>query len=320
VRSVFLEFGSRLGRRHWLVAVGVVAVGGLVVAVEPSKVARVLKEADPAPLALMLPCVLLLYLFHGVAWWRALRGIEAPIAVRRAIEVTYISQAFVFLPGGDLWRVPVVKAESGDLVETGAIAGTVVFDDLVFFFVLTFAMVPAAGRTPLLVVPLGVLLLPQVAIFTILLWPRLYEWLATRVGSIRPLRRLEPQLQLLGPSFRRLITFETLVPVVALDLVCSALAIALFWLALLAVHASGVGLQQVAFTYAAGQVGASLTVLPAALGAYEGMMTGLMAVQGVAPAAAVLAALLYRAFNDVLMAVIGLAVSVASDRRRRLAA
>jgi uncharacterized membrane protein YbhN (UPF0104 family) len=37
----------------------------------------------------------------------------------------------------------------------------------------------------------------------------------------------------------------------------------------------------------------------------------------VAPAAAALAALLYRAFNDVLMAVIGLAVSVVSERRRR---
>jgi hypothetical protein len=145
VRNVFLEFGSRL-RRHWLVAVGLIAVGGLIVAVQPSNVGRVLEEADPAPLALMLPCVLLLYLFHGMAWWRALRGIDAPIGLRRAIEVTYISQAFVFLPGGDLWRVPVIKAESGDRVETGAVAGTVVFDDLVFFFVLTFAMVPAATR------------------------------------------------------------------------------------------------------------------------------------------------------------------------------
>jgi uncharacterized membrane protein YbhN (UPF0104 family) len=280
-------------------------------------VGRALEGADPAALALMLPCVLLLYLFHGMAWWRALRGIDAQIGLRRAIEVTYISQAFVFLPGGDLWRVPVIRAGSGDVVETGAVAGTVVFDDLVFLLVLTFAMVPAVGRAPLLAVPLAVLLVPQVGIFGILLWPALYEWLATRVGSVGPLRRFDAQLQVLGPSFRRLVTVRTLVPVVALDLVCSALAIALFWLALGAVHAAGLGLQQVAFTYALGQVSAGLTVLPAALGAYEGMMTGLVAVQGVAPAAAALAALLYRAFNDVLMAVIGLAVSVVSERRRR---
>jgi uncharacterized membrane protein YbhN (UPF0104 family) len=316
MRNVLSELGSRV-RQHWMVGVGLGAVAGQIVAVDPSKVARALAGADPVALALMLPCVLLLYLFHGLAWWRALRGIEAPVGMLRAIEVTYISQAFVFLPGGDLWRVPVIKAGSGDLVETGAIAGTVVFDDLVFLFVLTFAMVPAVGRAPLLAVPLGVLLLPQVAIFGILLWPAVYEWLAARVGRMGPLRRFESQLQLLGPSFRRLVTVRTLVPVVALDLVCSALAIALFWLALRAVHASGLGLQQVAFTYALGQVSASLTVLPAALGAYEGMMTGLIAVQGVAPAAAALAALLYRAFNDVLMAVIGLALSVLSERRRR---
>src|SRR3984893_17012573 len=265
MRNVLSELGSRI-RRHWMVGVGLAAVAGLIVAVDPSNVARALAGADPVALALMLPCVLLLYLFHGLAWWRALRGIEAPVGVLRATEVTYISQAFVFLPGGDLWRVPVIKAGSGDLVETGAIAGTVVFDDLVFLFVLTFAMVPAVGRAPVLAVPLGVLLLPQVAIFGILLWP--------------------------------------------------ALAIGLFWLALRAVHASGLGLQQVAFTYALGQVSAGLTVLPAALGAYEGMMTGLIAVQGGAPAAAALAALLYRAFNDVLMAVIGLALSGLSERSR----
>jgi uncharacterized membrane protein YbhN (UPF0104 family) len=313
--NVLVEFGSRL-RQHWLIGVGLAAVGGLILAVEPSKVARALVGADSVALALMLPCVLLLYLFHGMAWWIALRGIEAPVGLRRAIEVTYISQAFVFLPGGDLWRVPVIKAGSGDL-EAGVIAGTVVFDDLVFLFVLTFAMVPAVARAPLLAVPLGVLLLPQLAIFGILLRPALYEWLATRVGRLGPLRRFEPQLQLLGPSFRRLVTVRTVVPVVALDLVCSALAIALFWLGLRAVHAAGLGVQQVAFTYALGQVSAGLTVVPAALGAYEGMMTGLIAVQGVAPASAALAALLYRAFNDVLMAVIGLALSAVSERRRR---
>jgi uncharacterized protein (TIRG00374 family) len=315
VPYVLRDFASRL-RRHWLVAVGLGAVAGLIVAVEPSKVARVLTGADPVALALMLPCVLLLYVVHGAAWWVALRGVGAPITFRRAIAVTYISQAFVFLPGGDLWRVPVVKDESAALVEAGAIAGTVVFDDLVFLFVLTFAMVPAVWRTPLLMLPLLALLLPQVAIFAILLWPRLYEWLSARVGRVGPARRFEPQLQMLGSSFRRLVTVRTIVPVVLLDLVCVALAVALFGLALIAAHAGGVGPQQVAFTYALGQVSAGLTVLPAALGAYEGMMTGLMAVQGVAPAAAAVAALLYRAFNDVLMALIGLAVAVTSERLR----
>lgn len=310
------QVASRL-RQHWLLVLGLVAVAALIVAVRPSDVARVVVDADPAVLALMLPCVLLLYMVHGAAWWVALKGVGAPVGLRRAIAVTFISQAFVFLPGGDLWRVPVVKDESGDLVEAGAIAGTVVFDDLVFLLVLTFGMVPAVGGAPLMALPLLALLLPQVVIFTILLWPRLYRYLASRVGRLGPARRFEPQLQLLGSSFRRLVTVRTLVPIVALDLAGAALSVSLFGLGLRAVHAGGVSAQQVAFTYALGQVSSGLAVVPAALGAYEGMMTGLMAAQGVAPAAAAVAALLYRAFNDVLMALIGLLVALASARARR---
>ncbi len=102
-----------------------------------------------------------------------------------------------------------------------------------------------------------------------------------------------------------------LAPIVAVDAVCAVLAIGLFDLAVTAVHASGFGLQQVAFTYASGQVLAGLTLLPAALGIYEGMMTGMMAVQGVAPAAAAAAAFIYRAINDILMAIVGLGVAFA---------
>jgi len=316
VRYLRRELGAQL-RQHWLIGVGLVAVAALVVAVQPSNVARVLAQADPALLAPMLPCVLLLYVFHGAAWWIALRGADVPVGLGRAVAVTFVSQAFVFLPGGDLWRVPVLADVRGRPVDAGAVAGAVVFDDLVFLFVMTFAMVPAVWLAPGLALPLVILLLPQVAIFTILLWPRLYGWLAARVGRVGPVRRFEPQLQLLGSSFRRLVTVRTLVPVVLLDAVCVALAVALFGLALRAVHAGGVGPQRVAFTYALGQVSAGLTVVPAALGAYEPMMTGLMAMQGVAPAAAAVAALLYRAFNDVLMALVGLVVAVLSRRAGR---
>jgi uncharacterized membrane protein YbhN (UPF0104 family) len=311
VRYVLRRLGGEL-RRHWVVAVGLLAVVTLLLAVQPARVAAVLTAADPVALALMLPCVLALYVVHGMAWWVALRGVGAPVTLRRAIGVTYISQAFVYLPGGDLWRVPVVSAESAGRVEAGAIAGTVIFDDLVFLFVLTFAMAPAAWATRVLLAPLGALLVPQLAIFAILLWARLYALLAGAVSRLGPARRFAPQLDLMGHSFRRLVTVRTAVPIVLLDAVAALLAIALFGLALRAVHAAAVGPSRVAFTYAFGQVGSGLTVLPAALGVYEGMMTGLMALQGVAPAAAAVAALLYRVFNDVLMAVVGLAVAVVS--------
>ncbi len=304
-------------RQHWMTLVGMVAVAGLILAVDPSKVWRALSEADPVSLALMLPCVLLLYVVHGAAWWVALRGAGVPVRPRRALEVMYISQAFVFLPGGDLWRVPLIKSESGDAVDSGAITGTVVFDDLVYFAVLTLGMIPAVARTPQLAVALGLLLLPQAAIFVILMWSRPYVWLSTRVGRMRPFRSFQAQLDLIGPTFRRLVKPQVLIPVVLLDLACGLLALSLFGLGLRAVHAAGVGPREVAFTYAFGQVVASLTVIPAALGAYEGMMTGLIAAQGVPAAVAAVGALLYRAYNDLLMALIGLGVAFVTERGRR---
>lgn len=301
-------------RDHWVVSVGLVAVAALVIAVDPAKLGRDLAAADGRAILLMLPVVLLLYLFHGVAWWIALRGARAPVGLRQAIRVSFISQAFDILPGGDLWRVAIAKAENGEPLDAGVVVATVVFDNLVYFFVLTFAMVPDVLLSPMLAVPLGIALAPQLAIFLILLWPRLYEFLAGPVGRIRLFKRFQPQLELLGPAFRQLVTARTVVPIVIVDAICAALAIGLFGLAVGAVHASGFGVRQVAFTYAGGQVLAGLTVLPAALGTYEGMMTGMMAVQGVAPAAAAAAAFIYRAINDVLMAVLGLGVAFVFER------
>ncbi len=302
-------------REHWVVLLGLVGVAALVVAVDPAKVALALGGADPVAVALMLPTVLLLYLLHGLAWWVALWSAGARVGVRQAVEVTFVSQAFTMLPGGDLWRVPIVTSESGE-GNAGVLMATVVFDDLVYYFVLSFAMFPAAIRFPELRLLLAAAVLPQIAIFVILLWPRAYETLAGAVGRVRPLRRFTPQLALLGPGFRRLVKARTVIPVVVIDAGCALLAIALYGLALAAVHAGGAAPFQVAFTYAVGQVLSGLTVLPGALGAYEGMMTGMMAVMGVAPAAAAAAALLYRAVNDVLMAGLGLLVALVFEREQ----
>ncbi len=189
-------------RGHWVALFGIVAVVALVVAVNPVKVVRALGGADTRLLALMLPVALLLYLLHGVAWSIVLRAAQARVGVPQAIRVTFISQAFVFLPGGDLWRVPIVKSEEREAPEPSAVAATVVFDDLVYLFVLTFAMVPVVFGSPFLLVPLAIALLPQLAIFTILLWPSLYDALAGPVGRIRVLHRFQgaqPSLGITSP-------------------------------------------------------------------------------------------------------------------------
>ena len=301
-------------RGHWVTLVGLAAVIGLVIAVNPQKVAGALSDAVPTLLFLMLPIVFLIYLTRGVTWYIVVRAAGQPLGVRQALRVTFISQAFVFLPGGDLWKVPLVKLEDGPLVNTGSLTGTVVFDDLVYLFVLTFAMLPVVVGAPLLAIPLAVALIPQLVIFAILLSPAVYATLAGWVGNHRLFRRFRPELEVLGPTFRSLVRARTVAPVIALDAVAASLSISLFALALGSVHGSGSDLAHIAFTYSGSQVVTNLTVFPGALGVYEGMMTGAMALQGVAPAAAATGALLYRVVNDVLMALVGLAVALIYDR------
>lgn len=303
-------------RGHWITLLGVAAVAGLVIAVNPASVAHALSAADPWLLVVMLPVVLLLYGVRGGTWFAVLRGARQTVGLREAIRVNLVSQTFVFLPGGDLWRVPLVKADGGVGRDTGVLTATVVFDDLVYLFVLTFAMVPVVTGTPILSIPLAVSLVPQIVIFAILLSPRVYATLAGRVATLRPFRRFRPELEVLGPTFRSLVKARTLVPVVALDAIAATLSIALFALALGAVHAAGTDIPHVAFTYSASQVVTNLTVIPGALGAYEGMMTGAMALQGVAPAAAATGALLYRIVNDILMALIGLGIALLYNREQ----
>ena len=301
-------------KKHWVVWAGIIGVAALVVAVDPAEVVKAWAGADGRMVALMLPVVFLLYLGHGVAWWIALRGVGSKVSLRRAVQVTFISQAFDLLPGGDLWRVPIVKSEGGGKEEAGKIAASVIFDDLAYFFVLTAAVLPLAARDGALRGLLLAALLPQMAIFTILLTPSLHRPLVRAVGRIRPIKRFVPQLEMLGPAFRELVRPKVLVPVVAMDALCVLLAVSLYWLAVSAVHTSGVSITQIAFTYAVGQVVSGLTIVPAALGVYEGVMTGLMALQGAQPAAATAAILLYRAVNDFLMAAIGVLVAVMADR------
>ncbi|HVC40864.1 MAG TPA: lysylphosphatidylglycerol synthase transmembrane domain-containing protein [Candidatus Saccharimonadales bacterium] len=303
-------------RGHWVTVVGVGAVIGLVFAVNPGKVAGALTHASPALLLIMLPVVLSLYGIRGITWFVVVRASGQPVGLAQALRVTLISQMFVFLPGGDLWKVPLVKQEDGSATDAGVITGTIVFDDLVYLFVLTFAMVPVVVATPVLSIPLAVALLPQVVIFAILLSPAVYRALSARVGNLRPFRRFRPELELLGPSFRSLVRVRTVLLVMALDVIAASLAIALFALALASVHATGSDLSHVAFTYSASQVVTNLTVIPGALGAYEGMMTGAMALEGVAPAAAATGTLLYRIANDVVMALIGVAIVLVYDRDR----
>lgn len=302
-------------REHWLLVLGLLAVCGLVIAVGPAKLTRVLAGADPRFLALMLPCVLALYATRGLAWRVALLGSGLTVTRARAIRLVIAGQALIFLPGGDLWRIA-VTARAQDLRRMGGvITATIVFDDLVFMTLLSLALVPLLARMPFLI-PLVVLaLLGELMLWSLLVWPAGYLRAVQLATRMLPVGRLAIPLGQLGPAFRRLVRPRIVLQVGLLNAVAGVLSLSLFVLALLAVRVTWIGLDQAAFTLAAGQIVGSATMLPGGIGAYEAVLTGLLVAAGVAPATGAAAALLYRGFSDVLMSVLGVAAGIGLGRR-----
>jgi uncharacterized membrane protein YbhN (UPF0104 family) len=281
-----------------------------VIAVGPARLAAILSRADPVPLALMLPCVVALYCVRALAWRVALRRLGMDMGRWRAVRIVFAGEALIFLPGGDLWRTAVVSKAEGLHDHRGAIAASIVFDDIVFMGLFSLALVPALARARYLAPVVALVLGGELATWGLLLWSRGYTFMVRVASALPPLHRIADDLAELGPTFRRLASAGTLLRVGGLDALAAIMTFALFGLALAAVRTTGVRMDESAFVLAVAQILGGLTMVPAGLGAYEALLTGLLATVGVAPAAGAAAALLYRGFSDVLVGGLGLLASL----------
>jgi len=179
------------------------------------------------------------------------------------------------------------------------------------------AVVPGIVRSPPLGLLVAALLVIDVGIHAILLCDPVYRRAVTMAERLRPLRRFDAELRNLRPAFRRLFHAHTIAGVLGYIAAAAALQFLLFQLALQAVGATQVGFARAALIYAVGHILSGLTMLPGGLGAYEGLLTGFLVLEGVAPSQGAAAALLYRGFNDVLMAALGVHAGLGLRRRIR---
>ena len=118
--------------RHWLAVVAVVCIFGLVLGVNPSKLAGVLRKTDWRIALLMIPVTLATYVLRGTAWWLALRKIGERITLVRCLAVEFAGQVMIFLPMGDLARVAMARRSVNRPPAAGRVAGTIAFQELVY--------------------------------------------------------------------------------------------------------------------------------------------------------------------------------------------
>jgi uncharacterized protein (TIRG00374 family) len=292
---------------HWMPAIAVLSIVGLVLAVNPAKLWGVLAHVEIRPLLLMLPCTVAIYVVRAFGWHIALRHIGVRISAHRTATVMLAGQALVFLPAGDLARVKMVRDTGASGRDAGELTGTIAFQELLYMTLMGFAVLPAIAQHPDIGGIVALITAAQVGIFVVLIWERGYNVAVRTVERIRFLRRFDKELRDIRPAFLHLFEPRAGIPIVLLNALAVTLAFVLFLLALRAVGVQNIGFAKAAFIYALGHILAALTFLPGGVGVYEGILTAFMALQGVPPSTGAAAALLYRGFNDIVMALIGLA-------------
>ena len=160
------------------------------------------------------------------------------------------------------------------------------------------------------------MILGFVEVFVILLWERAYQWAVRLVETVPFFRRFDQQLHEIRPAFLRLCRIRTLIPVVLFQAIAALLTFLLFYLAL---DAIGVKVSYIAAVFVLGvsYTFAAISFLPLGIGAFEGLLTVIMLTYGIPAAAGAGAALLFRGYNDLLMALIGLPCLIHVRRSQR---
>lgn len=309
-------------RRHWLALVGGASLIGIVVAVDPIQLGSTLEGVRLPSLALMAPVALASYAARGLGWHALLRRLDIRVSRRHAVQVELAGQAFIFLPAGDLGRVALLRETLPGAANAGEIAASVVVQELVFMTLLGLAAIPAALDHPELIGPAVILVGLLTAIVGILLSQRPFQRLLGALERVPVIRRHAGAIRGLHSGVGRLAQPSALLMSAGWNALGAVLGLLLFALAMDTVGITGVAPAEIAFMYALGHLLSAASMLPGGLGSYEGIITGLMVLEGVSAYAGAAAALLHRGFTDLFMAGVGLLVGAwlrRSAGRRRAA-
>jgi uncharacterized protein (TIRG00374 family) len=300
-----LRPAGRVLRRYWLEVVALLCLVALVLAVNPGTLGGLLSHLNLGLVLLMVPVTFGTYFARSLGWWLTLRAVGVTVDVRHSVAVEFAGQTMVFMPTGDLARISLIKEVSGTRRSSGELAATVTFQELLFMTIMGFGVLPRVSTHPDIALLVIAMVLAHLLIFTVLLWGRAHAWAIRTVERVKFLRRFDEQLRSIRPAFLELIHLRILVPSIIVNAVAVFLTYYLFYLALHAIGQTEVSLVNAAFVLSLSHILSGLSLIPGGVGPFEGLLTVLMIANGVPPAAGAASGLLYRVFNDVLMAGVG---------------
>lgn len=308
---------ARVLRHHVMEIIAVLCIVALIVAVNPGRLGGVFAHTDVRILLLMLPVTAGTYLARSFGWWFTLRAIGVDVDLAHSTAVEFAGQTMVFMPTGDLARIALIKEVTGTRRSAGELTATIAFGEILFMSLMGLGMLPRVASHPDLALLVVLMLLINLLILTVLMWAPAYNWAIRIVEKVRLLRRFDAQMRSIRPAFIELLHLRIVVPVVLCNLVAVLLSYLLFYLALHAIGEPQVSFIAAAFVLSLSFVLSGVSLIPGGVGPFEGLLTVLMISNGVPVADGAAAGLLFRGYNDILMAGVG-SVFLVLIRRGRL--
>ncbi|MBV8527128.1 MAG: flippase-like domain-containing protein [Candidatus Dormibacteraeota bacterium] len=306
----------RLVRRYWAELFAAVSLIALIVGVNPLKLGHVFGTIDWRIALVMVPVVLAVYLCRGAAWQLALRAVGEHVTFTQTQLIELAGQVMIILPMGDLARVAMVRntdKEHG----VGTLTATVALQELLFMLFVSFGALPRLAQAPSVALIMILTMLAFLSVFVILLWRSAYEWAVGVVEHFKALRRFDQQLHEIRPAFVNLCKPRTLIPIAFFQALAALLSFSLFFLALRSIGITNISYINAVFVLGVSYTFGAISFLPLGIGAFEGLLTVILLTLHIPAAMGAAAGLIYRGYNDVLMAGIGLPAILYVRRRQR---
>ena len=286
-----------------LVSLGILVL--VVLVVKPQELGTALSHFNPAYLPFVLTLAMSYYILKGWQWHLFMKPLRLDHGPVETILIYLAGQPTSILPLGELSRAFIMRQHAK--VNLGEVSATVVVQEVLYPVGLVAAALPGSGRFPGAQAAVVVALLGILAISAILLWPAAFRRtmrVATRVPLVR---RFEHDLVALHEDVNIIAKRPVALLPALLGPVAACLAIGVFYLTVRSVGID-LGLYQVAFVYSVAHLAGGVSLLPGGIGAYEGSMTLLLVAFGVPAPIAAAIAILNRAFDRLLVTVVGGAV------------
>ncbi|MHB8394718.1 MAG: lysylphosphatidylglycerol synthase transmembrane domain-containing protein [Candidatus Dormibacteria bacterium] len=283
----------------------------VVLVVNPHDLGTALSHFHLVYLPIVLSLAMAYYVLKGWQWHLFMKPLRLDHGALETILIYLAGQPTSILPLGELSRAFIMRQHAK--VNLGEVSATVVVQEVLYPVGLIAAAVPGSGRFPGAQAAVVTALIGILAISLLLLWPTAFAKVVALAVRVPLIRRFEPDLLALHHDVIFIARRPaTLIPA-ALGPVAAVLAISVFYFTVRSVGIE-LGVYQVAFVYAVAHLAGGISLLPGGIGAYEGSMTFLLIAFGVPAPVAAAIAILNRAFDRLLVTVVGTVVYFAIRR------